>query len=77
MSQISALPSLLKEEKELSLDPALTTSHFLWDAPHSIPVHADASFCRVVTTICKQFCILPSIFGIVFEAFSLCKNHWF
>lgn len=63
--QISALPRLLEEGKELSLDPTLITNHFLWEAPSSIPVCPDAGFCRVITTVCKQFYFLPFVFDIV------------
>lgn len=46
--------------------PTLITNHFLWEAlSYSIPVRPDAGFCRAITTECKQFYILPLVFGIL------------
>lgn len=60
------LPSLLEKEKEPSLDPTLITSCGMWEAPsYSIPFLPDVGFCRVVTTVYKQFRILPFVFDIV------------
>lgn len=46
--------------------PTLITNHFLWEAlSYSIPARPEAGFCTVITTVCKQFYILPLVFDIL------------